>query len=271
VEYFESLFKESYFAPVMQLPVIDPKQPFQKQYRPAIYSLIGYLKAGLGKNLHSVYIYGSVARKTACPGVSNLDVVVVTYHPFEDKKEIIFNTLRWRFRKNYPLITDVSIETALVKEVASLQSLFSWGFLLRHCSVCVHGPDLAECFGHYETSWEIAKYWNMDVEDWLQYYRDKIAKSQQDEEQLKAQQMIAKKLLRASYSLVMYKDKWWFDDPVACGERFLKYHPDKRVEIERLEILLQPRVIAKRSVIGLLDSYGIWLVKQYQKTEFRIG
>ncbi|HGH8161082.1 TPA: nucleotidyltransferase domain-containing protein, partial [Vibrio cholerae] len=27
----------------------------------------------------------------------------------------------------------------------------------------------------------------------------------------------------------------------------------------------------KRSVVGLLDSFGPWLVSQYQKTEFRIG
>jgi predicted nucleotidyltransferase len=256
----------------MQLPVINPNIPFQSQYQPVVSSLIAYLKAGLKDNLHSVYIYGSVARKTASPGRSNIDVIVVTHRHFEAQKTTIFNTLRWRFKKDYPFVTDVSIETALVEEVASLDSLFSWGFLLRHCSVCVYGPDLAECFGHYEPSWEIAKFWNMDVADWVSYYRDKIAKSNNPDEQVKAQQNIAKKLLRASYSLVMYRDKQWIDDPVACGEQFLHYHPERQTDIERLGILLKtPRAIPKRSVIGLLDDYGQWLVKQYQKTEFRIG
>ena len=49
--------------------------------------------------------------------------------------------------------------------------------MLRHCCVCVYGDDLAECFGHYEPSWEIAKHWNQDVGDWLNFYRDKIAKA----------------------------------------------------------------------------------------------
>ncbi|CSE08611.1 Uncharacterised protein [Vibrio cholerae] len=40
--------------------------------------------------------------------------------------------------------------------MATLEAIFSWGFMLRHCCVCVYGDNLAECFGHYEPSWEIA-------------------------------------------------------------------------------------------------------------------
>lgn len=255
----------------MTLSPIDPSQPFQPEYQPALKELVNYLRAGLGEQLHSIYLYGSVARKTAVPNKSNLDIVVVSYGSIEQEWVTLMNTIRWRFQTRFPFITDVSIKTAPVKQVASLDSLFSWGFMLRHCSVCLYGDDLAECFGDYEPSWEIAKHWNMDVGDWVQFYRDKIAKAHFEEEQVNAQTVIAKKLLRASYSLVMYKDKNWFDEPNLCGEHFLRYHPEKKKEIDRLMILLSGRVIPKRSVIGLLDSFGSWLVKQYQKTEFRIG
>lgn len=255
----------------MHLSVIDPKQPFQERYQPAINDLIVFLKGGLGDNLHSVYLYGSVARKRAKPNRSNLDVLVVTHDSFSDVRTTLFNSIKWRFQKSYPFLTDVSLKNTLVKEVASLDSIFSWGFQLRHCSVCIYGEDLSEFFGDYEPSWEIAKHWNMDVEDWVAVYRNRIARSATPEEQSKAQIVIAKKLLRASYSLVMYKDKNWFDDPIECGQNFLRYYPDKQVEIERLGILLTGRVIAKRSVVGILDGFGEWLAKQYKKTEFKIG
>ncbi len=229
------------------------------------------LKSSLGDNLHSVYVYGSVARKQARVGESNLDLVVVTLEPLGDDKTTIFNNIRWRVQRQFPQVTGVAIKTTLMEEVASLDSLFSWGFLLKHCSVCVLGSDLAYCFGEYEPSWEIAKYWNMDVDDWLAVYRHKIARAGQREEQIKAQRMIAKKLLRASYSLVMPKDKGWYDDPIECGEHFLKYYPQYRTVIFRLGVLYKGELIPKRSVIGLLDSFGEWLVKQYQKTEFKIG
>ncbi|MDN3609745.1 nucleotidyltransferase domain-containing protein [Vibrio ostreicida] len=255
----------------MHLSVIDPKQPFQERYQPAIHDLVTFLKGGLADNLHSIYIYGSIARKRGKPNVSNLDVLVVTHESFSDTRTTLFNSIKWRFQKSHPFITEVSLKNTRVQDVASLDSIFSWGFQLRHCSVCVYGEDLSECFGDYEPSWEIAKHWNMDVEDWVSVYRNRIVRSASEQEQIKTQKIIAKKLLRASYSLVMYKDKNWFDDPIECGSHFLRYFPEKKIEIERLGILLSGRVIAKRSVIGILDGFGEWLVQQYKKTEFKIG
>ncbi|WP_372378597.1 nucleotidyltransferase domain-containing protein [Vibrio natriegens] len=255
----------------MSLPVIDSKQPFQTEFEPLIREVLTCLKSGLGQNLHSVYVYGSVARKTAVAGKSNLDLVVVTKAAFESHRATLLNTIKWRAQQGYPQVNGVSVRTALVSDVANLDSIFTWGFMLKHCCVCIYGDDLADCFGDYVPSWEIAKHWNMDVEEWLSVYRAKIAQAKSVEEQTQAQTVIAKKLLRASYSLIMYRDKRWFDDPVECGQVFLTYHPEMHLEIERLGILLAGRAIPKRSVIGLLDSFGSWLVKQYQKTEFRIG
>ncbi|MCG9691024.1 nucleotidyltransferase domain-containing protein [Vibrio sp. Isolate22] len=255
----------------MQLPVIDPTQPFQPEFQPVVNDLITFLKGGLGSNLHSVYIYGSVARKQAVAGRSNLDVVVVTHRPFPEQRTTLLNTIKWRFQKSFPQVTQVAIKTTLVSDVVDFDNIFTWGFMLKHLSVCVYGEDLSDCYGDFETSWEIAKHWNMDVENWLAVYRNKIARAATPEQQVAAQVIIAKKLLRASYSLVMYRDKSWFDNPVECGQQFLKYHPDREVEIQRLGILLSGRPIPKRSVIGILDGFGEWLVKQYQKTEFRIG
>ncbi|WP_394144723.1 nucleotidyltransferase domain-containing protein [Vibrio atypicus] len=255
----------------MYLSSIDPKQPFQAPYQPAINDVVSFLTSGLGENLHSVYLYGSVARKTAIAGQSNLDVIILTHQSFAENKTALLNSIKWRFQKSYPFITEINFKCALVSDVVSLESIFSWGFQLRHCAVCIYGEDLAECFGDYEPSWEIAKHWNMDVEDWVAVYRNRIARADKEADLIKAQKIIAKKLLRASYSLVMYRDKNWFDDPTVCGQQFLRYHPEKQVEIERLGILLSGRLIAKRSVIGILDGFGDWLVKQYKKTEFRIG
>lgn len=255
----------------MYLSTIDPQTPFQAPYQPAIKELISFVSSGLGENLHSIYLYGSVARRAAKPGLSNIDVIIVTHKSFAEAKTALLNSIKWRFQKSYPFITEMSFKCALVSEVVSLDSIFSWGFQLRHCAVCIHGENLAECFGDYEPSWEIAKHWNMDVEDWVAVYRNRIARADKEADLIKSQKIIAKKLLRASYSLIMYRDKKWYDDPLECGQQFLRYFPEKRVEIERLGILLSGRLIAKRSVIGILDGFGDWLVNQYKKTEFRIG
>ena len=253
------------------LPVIDPAEPFQDMYSDVVRELIQYLKGGLGENLHSLYLFGSVARKTAVPGKSNLDVVVVTNHPLNNKTNSVISTIKWRFRRAYPFVTDLSFQFALSREVLDLTNIFTWGFMLKHCCVCIYGDDLSNCYGEFEPSWDIAKHWNMDVDEWLTLYRKKIAEAKTDEESIRVQKIIAKKLLRASYSLIMHKDKQWLEDPITCGAQFLNYHPEKAKEIKRLGILLSGRLVAKRSVIGLLDEFGQWLVKAYKRTEFRIG
>jgi len=255
----------------MSLSSLEPYESYQQEYQPVIEDLKKCLVSGVGGNLHSLYLYGSVVTKTARPNHSNINVIVVTHKPMDDNWSTVFNTIKWRFQKEFPFITEVCVKKALVGEVASLDSLFSWGFMLKQLSVCIHGDDLSECFGEYVPSWEIAKFWNMDVEEWLSMYRHRIAKADSKEVLIKSQQTIAKKLLRASYTLIMHKDKQWYDDPLQCGECFLRYHPEKQLEIERLGILLSGRLIAKRSVVGILDSYGSWLVQQYKKTEFKIG
>ncbi|WED20689.1 nucleotidyltransferase domain-containing protein [Vibrio sp. JC009] len=253
------------------LPIIDPRDPFQSAYIPVIKDLIRYLRGGMGSNLHSVYLFGSVARKTAVKGRSNLDVVIVSHNEPDAQFNSLLSTVKWRFKRAYPYVSGLSVQYAPAKEILNLESIFTWGFMLKHCCVCIYGDDLATRFGEFEPSWEIAKYWNMDVEEWLTLYRKKIAQSETPQEQAYHQVVIAKKLLRASYSLIMHKDKRWFDDPVECGQHFLEYHPEKQTEVGRLEILLSGKAIPKRSVIGLLDSYGDWLVKAYKKTEFKIG
>ena len=54
----------------------------QSEYIPALNDLLSCLKTGLGSNLHSVYVYGSVADGRAVASVSNLDLVLVTNHHF---------------------------------------------------------------------------------------------------------------------------------------------------------------------------------------------
>lgn len=253
----------------MPLAVIDSNEPLQREFQPVVDEMIRAFRSALSSNLHSLYLFGSVARKTAVPNASDINFIVVTHTHAESTT--LVNTVRWRLSKKYPFVREFDIRFAAVNEVASLDSLFSWGFLLKHCSMCIYGDSLADCFGHYEPSWEIAKHWNMDIKDWLAFYRNKLGHASSEQEQLKAQMAIGKKLLRASYGVVMYRDKQWFDSPIDCGDRFVDYYPEKARDIGRAKMLLKPRLIHKRSVVGLMDDYGQWLANEYEKTEFRIG
>ncbi len=253
------------------LPIIDKRLPFQKEFEPVIRDLIVHLRSAVPTTLHSIYLYGSVARREAVPERSNLDVTLITTAPLTSKEQTLINTIKIRFKSKYPQISSVVFNIGSVDEVLQIESIFSWGFWLRHCCVCIFGDDLSTRFGDFEPSWEIAKNMNMDIDEWVETYIKKISATQDINTQVELQKIIAKKLLRSCYSLVMHRDKGWYDHPILCARQFLQYYPEKQTEIERVVILLKGHKIPKRSVIALLQQFGGWVITEFMKIERRIG
>lgn len=260
-----------FFVSRYSLPLIDKNSPFQVVFEPAIKDLMVHVRSAAPKSIHSIYLYGSVARREAIPGRSNLDVTLITTVPLTNKEQTLINTIKVRFQSKYPQITGVTFNIGTASEVLQLESIFSWGFWLRHCCVCIFGDDLSTRFGDFEPSWEIAKNMNMDIEEWLQVYIKKITASQDINTQVQLQKTIAKKLLRSCYSLIMHKDKGWYDHPILCARKFLEYYPEKQTEIERVVLLLKGRKVPKRSVLVLLKKFGDWVVSEFNNIERRIG
>ncbi len=230
-----------------------------------------WIRSSLSNQVHSLYLFGSFASKKAKPNLSNLDLVVVTHREDAHQFSTFLRSFEWRMSKSYPELTGIRLWSVPLSQVLSLESVFTWGFVLKQCCQCLYGDDLTHCFGDFEPNWEIAKFWNMDLEQQLPQLRQRLANANEDKAQFLAQREIAKKLLRAHYGLVLHKHKVWVDDPITCGKIAQQYYPKKKLELERLAMLLRPHLIPKRSVVGLLDSHGSWLVKAYKKTEFRIG
>ncbi len=63
------------------LPVLDGETPFQQDYMPVLLDVIKQLKAGLVDSLHSIYVFGSVARREAKAGMSDLNLTVIVQRP----------------------------------------------------------------------------------------------------------------------------------------------------------------------------------------------
>lgn len=230
-----------------------------------------WIRASLSTNVHSLYLFGSFATGRAKPHLSNLDLLVVLHREQSGQLNTIKRNIEWRFSQSFPEITGINIRTVTLSEVLSLDNIFKWGFLLKQCCVCLHGDDLTHCFGQFEPNWEISKFWNMNLEETLPSLRKHYVQVTDQKAQFLQQREIGKKLLRAHYGLVLHKHRVWLDDPLQCADVAQHYYPSKQVEIKRLTLLLRPHLIPKRSVVGLLDSHGDWLVKSYKKTEFRIG
>lgn len=253
------------------LPVIDGNTPFQEEYLPVLLAAVKQLKAGLGKNLHSIYVHGSVARREARPGKSDLNLTLIVEKPLNASEQSVLSTLKWRIASHHPVIPEVTLKAGDLTEVLSLEAIFRWGFWLKHCCLCLYGDDLASRFGCFEASWDIAKAMDGDIKAELSEYRTKIMATKVVKNYLDYCEAVARKMLWSSFSLVMHREQRLALSLQQGAEAFLRYYPDKAVEIERLFILVERTQVPKKASLFMIESFGGWLVDEFDKIDRKIG
>ena len=253
------------------LPVLDGEAPFQNEYLPVLLDAVKQLKAGLGNVLHSIYAHGSVARREAKAGQSDLNLTIIVHRPLTGAEKSVLSSIKWRIASNHAVVPSVELKVGEIDDVLSLASIFTWGFWLKHCCICLYGDDLSTRFGSFEASWDIAKAFNGDISDELDEYRQKIMATKVVQNYLDYCEYIAKKMLWSCFSLVMHREKTLALSIEQCAEAFLKYYPEKEQEIERLFILVSRTQVPKKASLFMIQSFGGWIVAEFEKIDRKIG
>ncbi|RWX57482.1 nucleotidyltransferase domain-containing protein [Photobacterium chitinilyticum] len=253
------------------LPVLDGETPFQQDYMPVLLDVIKQLKAGLVDSLHSVYVFGSVARREAKAGMSDLNLTVIVQRPLTTSEQSVLSTIRWRITSRYSAVSDVELKVGVIGEVLSVGAIFTWGFWLKHCCICLYGDDLSTRFGGFEPSWDIAKSLNGDIKDELSNYRKKVMATKVVQNYLDYCEYIGKKMLWSCFSLVMHREQMLALSIEQCAEVFLKYYPEKEQEVERLFVLVSRQQVPKKATLFMIDSFGGWIVSEFDRIDRKIG
>lgn len=237
--------------------------PIQDVYLRPINELVGKCRELFKDNIHSIYLYGSVAKQKAQPFISNVDVLLVARRNFSDDKHQRLAAVSDELVALYPFCTEFAISTILITDLIDEAHSSGWEFVIRDCALCVYGDDLSDGFEQITLNNKLYQFWSHDIENAILYFREKIALAESEPEQIKYQRLLAKKMLRAFYGLLFGVVTVWEDDPETCGQVFRQYAPKElHVHIDRLLILYQGFLINKRSVLGLIDLVGPWLVNE---------
>ncbi|MEZ8142770.1 hypothetical protein A1OO_17465 [Enterovibrio norvegicus FF-33] len=252
------------------LAEIDRNAPLQTEYVEPIAASVRQIRGVLGDTLHSLYLTGDVAQR--CAGErADLSLTLVTTRALNVQEFTSLNTVRWRLEQSSDAVKRVEFDVVPFKEVTTLANIFRWGFFIKHCALCISGDNLADSFGHFEVSWEVSKAMNEDLGVKLKELRKKIAVATKWGAQLDASEDAAKRLIRAAFGLVAYKENRWEQDLNICAEYFNKHYPDKSVEMERLFYLIERKPVKKRAVVALMDSFGQWVQSEYASIDRKIG
>lgn len=206
--------------------------PQQRAFIPLLEALTAGLPRQFPALIHSIYLYGSVARGEALPGVSDLDITLLLNKPADSEALQRLEAWRQAFQLEQRIVSKVDFDIGSVDEALAPEHHDSWGFWLKHHCRCLWGEDLSAAFPLFQPDRRIALAVNADLPRVLARYREQLlqARTVSDERRLKRE--AARKLIRATNMLRAEGSPFWPITLTDYAEQLLALYAEQRDEME---------------------------------------
>jgi len=208
--------------------------PLQQAFIPLLEALTAELPRQFPALIHSIYLYGSVARGEALPGVSDLDITLLLIKPADSEALLRLEAWRQAFQLEPRIVSKVDFDIGSVDEALAPEHHHSWGFWLKHHCRCLWGEDVSAAFPLFQPDRRIALAVNADLHRVLARYREPLlqARTVSDERRLKRE--AARKLIRATNMLRAEDSAFWPTTLTDYAEQLLARYPAQQADMAYL-------------------------------------
>jgi Nucleotidyltransferase domain. len=202
--------------------------PLQQAFIPMLEALTTGLPRQFPTLIHSIYLYGSVARGEAIPGVSDLDITLLLTKPADSEA--------WRqaFQLEQRIVSKVDFDIGSVEEALNPEHCHSWGFWLKHHCRCLWGEDVSAAFPLFRPDRRIALAVNADLRPVLARYREQLLQASPVPDEKRLKREAARKLIRATNMLRAEDSAFWPTTLTDYAEQLLACYPAQQADMTYL-------------------------------------
>lgn len=232
-------------------------------FTPLVQALGTRLTRVQGPRLHSAYLYGSIPRGTAIPGVSDLDALAVLHETPTEADRAAVRTLHTELDTDFAQVDGGDI---LIDSVASLTSeteRYDGGFFLACLCTPLLGPDLARDLPRYRPTSLLARQTNGDLERVLPRWHQRLADARTPEQRRHLCRATARHLVRAGFTLIMPAWGGWTSDLDESARLFAAYHPGRAEQMRTAARLARHPSPESADLHLLIDDLAPWLARAY--------
>ena len=244
------------------LITLPAEPPLQAEYRGLLDALRTALTATASPPLHSLYLYGSVARGAATPGASDLDLTLVLQQPAEQAQLQYLENLRQTLQARHPLVSKIDFDVGHLEQVLAKENLDSWGYWLKHHCRCLWGEDLRLRFAPFKPGRGIALAVNGDFFAVLNDYAARLDHPQSPAEILRLQRQASRKLVRATNLLRQEQEPSW---PHSLDEHvwlFVQHYPEMKGPIGEFRQAAEATAPANAGFNDRLRQMAQWMSRE---------
>ncbi len=216
-----------------------------------------------GGRMHSAYLYGSIPRGTATPGVSDLDLLVALHDEPADADRAGARAAEEALDRSFPQISGVGIGLASTRSLLSDLERYDGGFFVACLCTPLTGPDLAAQLPRYRPTGLLARETNGDLALVLPRWRSRGAEAVTDTDRRALGRLVGRRLVRTGFTLIMPRWGGWTSDLDESAALFGRYYPQRAGQM-RLAVAAGRACTADPAILGvLIDDLGPWLAAEY--------
>jgi predicted nucleotidyltransferase len=233
-------------------------------FAPVVDSARARIMATFGPaRLHSAYLYGSIPRGTATPGVSDLDVLLALHGEPTAADRAGAMAIETALDSAFPQINGVGIGLASAGSLVSDLERYDGGFFVACLCTPLLGEDLAKRLPRYRPTGLLARETNGHLALLLPRWRTRASQAVTDADRRTLSRGVARRLVRAGFTLVMPRWGGWTSDLDASAALFGRYYPGRAEQMRTAAVTgrvpsADPAVLAM-----LIGDLGPWLEAEY--------
>ncbi|GAA4917383.1 nucleotidyltransferase domain-containing protein [Streptomonospora salina] len=216
-----------------------------------------------GGRLHSAYLYGSVPRGSAIPGVSDLDMLIALRDEPADADLATAKAIGAELDRGFPQIQGAGILVDGTRALLSERERYDDGFFVACLCTPLLGEDLARYLPRYRPTGRIARDTNGDLAAVLMRWSARAAESTTADARLALSRTVARRIVRTGFTLIMPAWGGWTSDLYRSAALFGHYYPERSRQM-RIAAATARTPTSDPEVIGMLiDDLGPWLAAEH--------
>ncbi|MEO3751395.1 nucleotidyltransferase domain-containing protein [Streptomyces sp. B6B3] len=216
-----------------------------------------------GGRLHSAYLYGSVPRGAALPGISDLDVLLVLHDEPTDVDRADAHAVEAALDAAFPQIDGVGIGLLSTRTVLSDLERHDLGFFVACLCTPLLGEDLARHLPRYRPTPLLARETNGDLALLLPDWRARAAAAGTEAERKTLSRSVGRRLVRTGFTLVMPRWGGWTSDLAESADLFARYYPDHADQMHLAATTGRTPSSDPATLSLLIDDLAPWLAAEY--------
>jgi len=230
--------------------------------------VVAAAREGIGEafgpdRLHSSYLYGSIPRGTAVPGVSDLDVLLALHGEPAEPDRAAARRLEAALDAGFPQLNGAGILLYSTATLLSDLERHDLGWFVACLCTPLAGPDLGAQLPRYRPTSLLARETNGDLGDELPRWRDRLRAERTDAGLRALSRSVGRRTVRTGFTLVMPRWGGWTSDLGESAAVFSRYYPARAEQMAAAAALGRTPGADRAVLTMLIDDLGPWLAAEY--------